>query len=150
MWCWRSISCFRLLASLPYMSIGPRVVIAISFQKVDHAPYAEPRTECCYKYLQCRNCRCKKCHTLCFQNRSFTLFCCSFVFLPEPGQKGRVPCPAPFPLRPWNLLSRFCSNPSFQAPCRFLCTCRILVRCPYPVPHSRLSFLNKIKARIFR
>ena len=23
-WCWRSISCFRLLASLPYMSIMPR------------------------------------------------------------------------------------------------------------------------------
>ena len=25
-WCWRSISCFRLLASLPYMSINSRMV----------------------------------------------------------------------------------------------------------------------------
>ena len=33
-WCWRPISCFRYLASLPYMSIRARVVIAVTFQQV--------------------------------------------------------------------------------------------------------------------
>ena len=29
MWCWQSISCFRLLASLPYMSICTRYIILL-------------------------------------------------------------------------------------------------------------------------
>ena len=33
-WCWRSISCFRLLASLPYMSICAVVVVTATFQQV--------------------------------------------------------------------------------------------------------------------
>ena len=28
-WCWQSISCFRLFASLPYMSIRARIVVAV-------------------------------------------------------------------------------------------------------------------------
>ena len=95
-WCWRSISCFRLLASLPYMSIGSRVVIAVAFQKIEHSPYAEACAKCCYKYLQCRNCRCKKCHILCFQNRSFTFFCHSFVFCRNPDKKGAFHALRPF------------------------------------------------------
>ena len=44
-WCWRSISCFRLLASLPYMSICRRVVRPITFQKVDDTPYRQTGTK---------------------------------------------------------------------------------------------------------
>ena len=28
-WCWRSTSCFRLLASLPYMSIDAAVIVSM-------------------------------------------------------------------------------------------------------------------------
>ena len=62
MWCWRSISCFRLLASLPYMSIRARVIIAVALKQVDHAPYAQASAQRDYKYLQSVDCRCKKCH----------------------------------------------------------------------------------------
>ncbi len=61
-WCWRSICCFWLLASLPYMSICPRVIIAISFKQVDHAPYAKSCAQRDYEYLQSVDCCCKKCH----------------------------------------------------------------------------------------
>ena len=61
-WCWRSISCFRLLASLPYMSIRTRIIISITFQKVDHAPHAKSRPKSDYQCLQYTDCTLKKCH----------------------------------------------------------------------------------------
>lgn len=42
-------------ASLPYMSICARVVIAVTFQEVDHAPYTESCAQCNHKYLQSVN-----------------------------------------------------------------------------------------------
>ncbi len=38
------------------MSIGTRVIVAVAFQKVDHAPYSEARAKSGYKYLQCCDC----------------------------------------------------------------------------------------------
>ena len=40
-WYWRSMSCFHFHVTLWYMSIGGRVVLAVTFQKVDAAPHAQ-------------------------------------------------------------------------------------------------------------
>ena len=61
-WCWRSTSCFRLLASLPYMSIGTRVVVAVAFQQVDCPPDAETGTKCDNEGLKNGYCAVEKCH----------------------------------------------------------------------------------------
>ena len=63
-WCWRSISCFRLLASLPYMSIRARVIIAVTFQQVDDAPDSKAGSECDNEGLQNVDCAVEKFHTL--------------------------------------------------------------------------------------
>ena len=51
-WCWRSISCFRLLASLPYMSIRARIVVAVTLHEIDNAPNAKSGSKCHNKGLQ--------------------------------------------------------------------------------------------------
>ena len=61
-WCWRSISCFRLLASLPYMSIRAGVVVAVTFQQVDDTPYAETGTEGDNEGLENGDCLIEKFH----------------------------------------------------------------------------------------
>ena len=48
---WLSISCFRLLASLPYMSICAGVVVAVTFQKVDDPPYAKAGPQGNHEYF---------------------------------------------------------------------------------------------------
>ena len=62
MWCWRSISCFRLLASLPYMSIRAGVVVAVALHEIDNAPNAKTSPKSDNKCLQNAYCRSKKCH----------------------------------------------------------------------------------------
>ena len=60
--CWRSISCFRLFASLPYMSICARIIISISLKQIDYAPNAKPCSKCDNKCLQNVYCAVEKCH----------------------------------------------------------------------------------------
>ena len=81
-WCWRSISCFRLLASLPYMSIRAGVVVAVALHEVDNAPDTKPGSQSYNKGLQNAYCRIKKCHKSPFLPR---------VRLPEKGHKKRRP-----------------------------------------------------------
>ena len=61
-WCWRSTSCFRLLASLPYMSICARVVVAVTFQQVDDTPDTKTSAQSDNESLKNGNCLFKKCH----------------------------------------------------------------------------------------
>ena len=44
------------------MSIRTRVIIAVTFEQVYDAPYAEARADSDYEHLQSVNCGCKKCH----------------------------------------------------------------------------------------
>ena len=55
---------FIIFASLTYMSIGPRVVIAITFQQVDDAPDTEAGSQCDHEGLQNVDCAVEKFHTL--------------------------------------------------------------------------------------
>ena len=55
---------FIIFASLTYMSIGPRVVIAITFQQVDDAPDSKAGSECDNAGLQNVDCAVEKFHTL--------------------------------------------------------------------------------------
>ena len=50
--------------TLPHMSIGPRVVIAITFQQVDDAPDTEAGSQCDNEGLQNVDCAVEKFHTL--------------------------------------------------------------------------------------
>ena len=61
-WCWRFISCFRLLASLPYMSIRARIVVAVALHQIDYAPDTKPGSKCYNKGLQNVYCAIEKCH----------------------------------------------------------------------------------------
>ena len=61
-WCWRSISYFRSLASLPYMSIRAGVVVAVALHEIDYAPNAKPCSKCDNKCLQNVYCAVEKCH----------------------------------------------------------------------------------------
>ena len=54
-----------LCASLPYMSIGAGVVVAVTFQQVDNAPDTETGTERDNEGLKNGDCLFKKCHTVC-------------------------------------------------------------------------------------
>ena len=54
-----------LCASLPYMSIGAGVVVAVTFQQVDNAPDTETGTERDNEGLKNGNCLFKKCHIVC-------------------------------------------------------------------------------------
>ena len=53
-----------LCASLPYMSIGTGVVIAVTFQQIDGTPDAKTGTESHDKGLKNSNCRVEKCHSI--------------------------------------------------------------------------------------
>ena len=51
------------------MSIGARIVVAISFQEIDAAPHAEAGTQGNHQGLKSRNCGLKKSHTRFCRNR---------------------------------------------------------------------------------
>ena len=51
-----------LCVTLPHMSIGPRIVVAISLQQVDDAPYAETGTEGDNEGLENGDCLIEKFH----------------------------------------------------------------------------------------
>ena len=80
-WCWRSISCFWLFASLPYMSIRAGVVIAVALQQIDNAPNAKARAQRDNEGLKNTNRRIEKCHR--------KLLSCRDSRLPRRGGKGR-------------------------------------------------------------
>ena len=61
-WCWRSTSCFRLLASLPYMSISAGVVLAVALQKINAAPDAQSAAQSDHDSLQSVHCAVEKFH----------------------------------------------------------------------------------------
>ena len=54
-----------LCASLPYMSISARVVIAITFQQVDDTPDTKTSAQSDNESLKNGNCLFKKCHIVC-------------------------------------------------------------------------------------
>ena len=62
--CWRSISCFRLLASLPYMSIRAGVIVTVTFHEVDRSPDTKACTKSYYESLKYAYCAVKKCHNV--------------------------------------------------------------------------------------
>ena len=49
--------------TLPHMSIGTGVVVAVAFHEVDDAPHRETSAEGDNKRLENRNCLIDKCHT---------------------------------------------------------------------------------------
>lgn len=52
----------KLCVTLPHMSIGARVVIAITFQQVDDTPDTKTSTQSDNESLKNGNCLFKKCH----------------------------------------------------------------------------------------
>ena len=63
-----------LCASLPYMSICARIVISVTFQKVDHAPDAKTGSEGNDEGLQHIDCAIEEIHILCAGIVSFWFF----------------------------------------------------------------------------
>ena len=61
-WCWRSNSCFRLSASLPYMSIRAGVIVAVPLHEVNAAPNAKSCAKRDNQSLQYVNCAVEKLH----------------------------------------------------------------------------------------
>ena len=55
---------FIIFASLTYMSIRARVIIAVTFQQVDDAPDSKVGSECDNEGLQNVDCAVEKFHTL--------------------------------------------------------------------------------------
>ena len=55
---------FIIFASLTYMSIRARVIIAVTFQQVDDAPDTEAGSQCDNEGLQNVDCAVEKFHTL--------------------------------------------------------------------------------------
>ena len=55
---------FIIFASLTYMSIRARVIIAVTFQQVDDAPDSKAGSECDNEGLQNVDCAVEKFHTL--------------------------------------------------------------------------------------
>lgn len=51
--------------TLPHMSIGAGVVVAVTFQQVDNAPDTETGTERDNEGLKNGDCLFKKCHIVC-------------------------------------------------------------------------------------
>ena len=51
-----------VFASLPHMSIGTGVVVAVAFQQVDSSPDAETGTQCDDEGLKNGDCAVEKCH----------------------------------------------------------------------------------------
>ena len=60
----RRLSIKFMCVTLPYMSIGTGVVIAITLQQVDRTPDAKTGTESHDKGLKNGNCRVEKCHSI--------------------------------------------------------------------------------------
>ena len=56
------LSIKSLRVTLPHMSIGARVVIAITFQQVDDTPDTKTSTQSDNESLKNGNCLFKKCH----------------------------------------------------------------------------------------
>ena len=54
-----------LCVTLSHMSIGARVVIAITFQQVDDTPDTKTSTQSDNESLKNGNCLFKKCHIVC-------------------------------------------------------------------------------------
>lgn len=62
------------VASLRHMSICARIVVAVSFKKVDDAPTAKARADGDNDDFERVDCGCEKCHNmLCRQNRGSVL-----------------------------------------------------------------------------
>ena len=53
---------FCVVASLPYMSIGAGVVVAVTFQQVDDTPDTKTSAQSDNESLKYRNCAVEKCH----------------------------------------------------------------------------------------
>ena len=51
-----------LCASLPYMSIRARIVVAVALHEIDNAPDTKPGSKCYNKGLQNVYCAIEKCH----------------------------------------------------------------------------------------
>ena len=66
------------------MSIRTGVIIAISFQQVNTAPYAERASECYNESLKSIDCRIEKIHIYTFLSyllfHNFLLACCNYEF----------------------------------------------------------------------
>lgn len=79
--------CLFVFASLPHMSIGTGVIVAVALQQVDGSPDAKTGTESYDEGLQYGDCAVKKCHKCvppCFlrpfglkMRLSFLLFACA-------------------------------------------------------------------------
>ncbi len=61
----RRLSIKFMCVTLPYMSIGAGVVVAVTFQQVDNAPDTETGTERDNEGLKNGDCLFKKCHIVC-------------------------------------------------------------------------------------
>ena len=61
----RRLSIKFMCVTLPYMSIGTGVVVAVTFQQVDNAPDTETGTERDNEGLKNGDCLFKKCHIVC-------------------------------------------------------------------------------------
>ena len=58
----RTVLVIFFYASLPYMSIGSGVIVAITFQQIDDAPHAETGTESDNEGLENGDCLIEKFH----------------------------------------------------------------------------------------
>ena len=54
-----------LCVTLWHMSIGARVVVAVTFQQVDDTPYTKTSAQSDNESLKNGNCLFKKCHIVC-------------------------------------------------------------------------------------
>ena len=52
----------KLCVTLPHMSIRARIVVAVAFHEVNHAPDTKPGSKCYNKGLQNVYCAIEKCH----------------------------------------------------------------------------------------
>ena len=77
--------CDLCYASLLTMSISARIVVAVTFHEVDHAPDTEACTECDYECLKYAYCAVEKCHIRVRNpNPRNALFCRFSAFPTEP------------------------------------------------------------------
>ena len=71
---------FIIFASLTYMSIRARIVVAVALHEVNHAPDTKPGSQSYNKGLQNAYCRIKKCHKV--------LLSCRVCGCPKKGIKN--------------------------------------------------------------
>ena len=60
---------FIIFASLTYMSIRARIVVAVALHEIDYAPDTKPGSKCYNKGLQNVYCAIEKCHVKSFLPR---------------------------------------------------------------------------------